>query len=292
MPSKRPTASRASSSSSSIRSIKRLREDSLFSDLNVFIVDAKMDHKIPDLVDKIEGELSFRCYSAPNHGKTEHVLQYIPAYGGQVTDVSSCDVILTSLHSPARLKLHVPAHYIGTGDGNRPVEIVSPQWIYDSIALDIKQPFENYRMLEAIPTSPRSTETPPALKKEEEENAAAATPPSKQAAQPQDVESERPSFPAYDPSTSLSCKKLIPLVSPNEDIARLLRTVSNSRRLEGDERSSLSYAIAVAVIKAVPHRLKYGEARKLAGVGPKIGNMVDVYLETGKITAAGAWRRS
>jgi hypothetical protein len=202
-----------------------------------------------------------------------------------VTDALSCSVVVTSLHSPARLKLHVPDNYVTIGGGNRRVEIVSPQWIYDSVSLGVKQPFENYRMLEAPPTRRRSTKTAPAVKAEEAPSLA----PSSSDLQP---ESARPTSPAFDPSTSLSCKHVTPLISPNEDLARQLKIISESRRLEGNERSALSYSIAIAAIKTVPHKLKLGEGCTLAGVGDKIGAMVDEYLETGKVAVAGACRHT
>jgi Helix-hairpin-helix domain len=174
----------------------------------------------------------------------------------------------------------VPAYYVTTGEGHRRVEIVSPQWISESVAIGARQAFDNYRMLEAPRNLETSTKIVSAIKAQD----LTFSSPNSSDFQP---EYPRPSSPVYDPSTSLSCRKLTPLISPNEDLAKQLKIISESRRLEGNERSALSYSIAIAAIKAVPHKLKLGEGRTLAGVGGKIGAMVDEYSETGRVALAG-----
>lgn len=49
-----------------------------------------------------------------------------------------------------------------------------------------------------------------------------------------------------------ACQRASPLVCPNQDLARELDIIRQSRALEGEDRSALSYQRAISVIKGAP----------------------------------------
>ncbi|RIA90231.1 hypothetical protein C1645_770533 [Glomus cerebriforme] len=89
-------------------------------------------------------------------------------------------------------------------------------------------------------------------------------------------------------NTKYECLRPTPLKPKyNQSLVELLEVIEHSRELNGEERNALSYRHAIAALKAYPHNIKsYAEARKIIGVGPKIGNHIKEFLTTDTIPEA------
>jgi len=86
---------------------------------------------------------------------------------------------------------------------------------------------------------------------------------------------------------SYECQRRTPLKSPNDDVIEHLEILKNYRYLTGDARGSLSYAKAIASIRACPQKIEsVKEASELPSIGPKITAMIKEFLESGAIQEA------
>ncbi|KAI0937789.1 hypothetical protein AcW1_003856 [Taiwanofungus camphoratus] len=84
-----------------------------------------------------------------------------------------------------------------------------------------------------------------------------------------------------------TCQRASPLECPNSGLVGELDIMRRARAMEGEERSALSYARAVAAIKAYPGRIRsLSQVETLPYIGTKISGMVEEFLETGKIGEA------
>ncbi|KAI0035458.1 hypothetical protein K488DRAFT_43216 [Vararia minispora EC-137] len=91
---------------------------------------------------------------------------------------------------------------------------------------------------------------------------------------------------ALTPFEKLSCKRACPLVCPTQDLVEYLDVIRRSRELEGQDKSALSYARAIGVIKSYPKRVSKEtrkEVEKLPQLGKKLLAIIDEWLETGKV---------
>lgn len=100
-----------------------------------------------------------------------------------------------------------------------------------------------------------------------------------------------PPFPTdiakLDYASRYACQRPSPLVCPNQSLAKELDIMRRSRALEGEERSALSYARAISVIKAYPHRITSAhQVSKLPFIGTKIGAMVEEFFDKARIGEA------
>ncbi|GES77635.1 DNA-directed DNA/RNA polymerase mu [Rhizophagus clarus] len=94
-----------------------------------------------------------------------------------------------------------------------------------------------------------------------------------------------------DPSfinTKYECLRPTTLESKyNQCLVELLEVIEHARELNGEERNALSYRHAIAALKAYPRNIEsYVEARKIIGIGLKIGNHIKEFLTTGTILEA------
>ncbi|CCM02941.1 uncharacterized protein FIBRA_05056 [Fibroporia radiculosa] len=84
-----------------------------------------------------------------------------------------------------------------------------------------------------------------------------------------------------------ACQRASPLECPNPGLVKELDVLRRSRALEGEERSALSYARAISIVKAYPRKIRsLQQVEKLPFIGAKIGGMVEEYVLSGKITEA------
>lgn len=81
----------------------------------------------------------------------------------------------------------------------------------------------------------------------------------------------------------------------NQPLCSALDVLRRSRALESNERSALSYARAIAAIKAFPRKItarERGEVQNLPYIGAKIAKMIDEYLFHGHIPEVEQVRQS
>ena len=69
-----------------------------------------------------------------------------------------------------------------------------------------------------------------------------------------------------------------------------IKHIRDFHKMEGDERRFMTYAKAMASIKAYPYPIRSAkEAAAILGVGTKIGALCGEYAKYGKIEAAGRY---
>ncbi|CDO72632.1 hypothetical protein BN946_scf184985.g51 [Trametes cinnabarina] len=70
----------------------------------------------------------------------------------------------------------------------------------------------------------------------------------------------------------------------NQDLVRELDIIRQSRALEGEERSALSYQRALSIIKAYPDKIRsLKQVEKLPFIGVKISGLAEEFLDSGEI---------
>ncbi|CAG8570542.1 4281_t:CDS:10 [Diversispora eburnea] len=86
-------------------------------------------------------------------------------------------------------------------------------------------------------------------------------------------------------NTRYLCFRPTPLYPKfNKELIELLEELEKVRRLNNEQPNVLAYRRAIAALKAYPRELEsYQEARKIIGIGAKIGRVIKTYMETGTI---------
>ncbi|KAI0343503.1 Nucleotidyltransferase [Trametopsis cervina] len=88
-------------------------------------------------------------------------------------------------------------------------------------------------------------------------------------------------------SSLYTCQRASPLLCPNQALAVELDIIKRSRALEGEERSVLSYARAIAAVKAYPDRItSRKQINEIPYCGTKISNLVEEFVDHGHISEA------
>ncbi|CAI2167894.1 11267_t:CDS:10 [Funneliformis geosporum] len=209
-------------------------------------------------------------------------------HGGQLAETIECaDVLLTILKTPLRLARYVP-------ETQKP--ICSIDWVeecqkngqrvpYDGylISLNFEKPYETSRSLEkenlgdtieiSQSESSISDERTSESYTDEEQNSDIET-----------VDDLNPHF----LNTKYECLRPTPLMPEhNQSLVELLEVLEHSRELNGEGRNALAYRHAISALKVYPCDIKsYKEARKIIGIGPKIGNHIKEFLSKGTIPEA------
>ncbi|KAI0657690.1 Nucleotidyltransferase [Cubamyces menziesii] len=300
MPFKRPapdpsqTGSPSESSSSFLPSAKHLKPSAMkaLPEAKVYIVQAKLDvPTIAELFSLAERHTNGVCKNA-----------------------ADADVILTVVTMRRRLERHVP------WDIAKTKAVVTPQWLRDSVRHGSALPCEKYVAIEDLhqttiehcpdcnckpcacssPSTAASPDGSPARRVHLPSTSTSPGAPS-HAKQPLAIPANLllpdPPIPTnlakLDYSSRYACQRASPLVCPNQDLARELDIIRQSRALEGEERSALSYQRAISVIKAYPEKIRsLKQVQKLPYIGVKIAGLVEEFLESGKITEAQAIKSS
>ncbi|KAI0628369.1 Nucleotidyltransferase [Trametes polyzona] len=299
MPFKRPVpdptqAGSPSESSSSFLVPTKHRKTSVeksLPDVKVFIVQAKLDvPTISELFALAERHTKCVCKNA-----------------------ADADVIITAVSMRRRLERHVP------WDIAKSKAVVTPQWLRDSIERGTALPCGDYVAVEDLHettvkhcpdcnckpcacSASSATASPIAHPTDRNRRETLPSPPMSPLVLQQDTVKPPVSVPAHllppNPpyATNLeklnymsryACQRASPLICPNQDLARELEIIRQSRALEGEERSALSYQRAISVIKAYPERIRsLKQAEKLPYIGTKIAGLVEEFIDTGKITEA------
>ncbi|KAI0333302.1 Nucleotidyltransferase [Cubamyces sp. BRFM 1775] len=296
MPFKRPapdpaqTGSPSESSSSFLPPAKHLKTSitKVLPEIKVYIVQAKLD------VPTIAGLFSL----AERHTK------------GVCKSAADADVILTAVTMRRRLERHVP------WDIAKTKAVVTPQWLRDSVTHGSALPCDKYVAIEDLhqttvehcpdcnckpcACSASSSTASPTGSPQPTRRVHLPSPPtspeapshSKQpVAIPANLLPPVPPIPTnlakLDYTSRYACQRASPLVCPNQDLVRELDIIRQSRALEGEERSALSYQRAISVIKAYPEKIRsLKQVQKLPYIGVKISGLVEEFLDSGRITEA------
>ncbi|KAI0644908.1 Nucleotidyltransferase [Trametes meyenii] len=231
---------------------------------------------------------------------------------GVCKNAADADVIITAIGMRRRLERHVPWSIA------KSKAVVNPQWLRDSVQHGSAQPCDDYVAIEdlrettvnncpdcnCVPcacSSSSLTATPvtPPLRSLGHLSPPSSTPGStSQDARristvsiPDNLLPPNPPIPTdltkLDHTSRYACQRASPLVCPNQDLVRELDIIRQSRILEGEDRSALSYQRALSVIKAYPEKIRsLNQVQKLPYIGAKISGLVEEFLDSGKIIEA------
>ncbi|KIM63986.1 hypothetical protein SCLCIDRAFT_116236 [Scleroderma citrinum Foug A] len=190
-------------------------------------------------------------------------------------NIQEADVIVTAIRTRPRLERHV-SWSLATSKA-----VVTPEWLQDSIESGFLRPYSDYIALrdlhdEGVARRPSN----------DREGALRGLAPS-HFSDPEDAVDPR-DLAVLDHTSRYSCQRASPLICTNQALVRELDIIRRCRKLEGEERSMLSYARAIAVTYPHPITRKNvrGDVAKLPYLGEKILSMIEEYSGTGKITEA------
>ncbi|KAH9006161.1 Nucleotidyltransferase [Lactarius hatsudake] len=206
-----------------------------------------------------------------------------------VSSPDEADVVVTAIGMRKRLERHIDWNLAKTK------ALVKPDWLRDSVEQGHPLPCTDYAALpdlkeateEHCPRS-KSQSAVTALSKSGSLSTSSRSP-SRAALTPPAFllpPSKPPSSVELDHTAHFCCSRASPLVCPNQALCAEFDVLRRSRMLESNERSALSYARAIAAIKAFPRVITESERRevqKLPFIGTKVSQMIDEYLFTGHI---------
>nr|XP_031863438.1 uncharacterized protein CI109_001314 [Kwoniella shandongensis]KAA5530510.1 hypothetical protein CI109_001314 [Kwoniella shandongensis] len=96
----------------------------------------------------------------------------------------------------------------------------------------------------------------------------------------------------FEDIPALCCLRGSPLVCVNQDIVNAIKPIFEEREYEEAQQKNsnvLSYRRSLSMIKSVPRRLKSGkEAMQLIGVGDKVAQRIDEFLQSGFVAESEA----
>ncbi|WRT66545.1 uncharacterized protein IL334_003504 [Kwoniella shivajii] len=91
----------------------------------------------------------------------------------------------------------------------------------------------------------------------------------------------------FEDIPALCVHRASPLVCVNQDLINAIRPIIEEREFEETQQKNsnvLSYRRSLSMLKSVPRPIKSGkEAMKLLGVGEKVAQRIDEYLQTGMV---------
>ncbi|KIJ65936.1 hypothetical protein HYDPIDRAFT_174727 [Hydnomerulius pinastri MD-312] len=261
--------------------LKRMRssspwnfQESSVHPLRVYILPAKLETgTLEDLINLVEEN------SAQVHTGSGRVREQNLELTG---DLEQADIIVTTVHMRRRLERHVDWELA------KSKAIVTPDWLRGSICSGTLLPCGDYAALldlhdetaRQCPDKIGDPEISEHPRSEENEEPQGSNDP-EAIANPVDVAVLR-----Y--SSRYCCQRPSPLICPNQALVKELDIIHRCRFLEGEERSMLSYARAIAV--TYPHPLSeqslQGDISRLPFLGEKLLSMVEEYVKTGQISEA------
>ncbi|KAH9174946.1 Nucleotidyltransferase [Lactarius sanguifluus] len=206
-----------------------------------------------------------------------------------VSSPDEADVVVTAIGMRKRLERHIDWNLAKTK------ALVKPDWLRDSVEQGHPLPCTDYAALSDLKEAteehcPRSnSQSVVTTLSKSGSLSTSSRPPSRAALTPPAFllpPSKPPSPVELDHTAHFCCSRASPLVCPNQALCAEFDVLRRSRVLESNERSALSYARAIAAIKAFPRVITESERRdvqKLPFIGTKVSKMVDEYLFTGHI---------
>ncbi|KAG2159155.1 uncharacterized protein EDB93DRAFT_1237870 [Suillus bovinus] len=283
MPFKRPPSSLHTSGSDSDSHggpSKRLRVSSPRNDnvVLVYILQAKIHpEKMSELAMLVENYKVQRSLEEPS---------VVGELNLELTDdVEKADVIVTATNMRQRLERHVEWRIAKTK------AIVTPLWLQDSVKSGWPLPCSNYIAIHDLEdetlrnhdtvqnTSPGSSSRFPSGEETES---------SWQTELDEPMDATEVELLSYN--AKYSCLRPSPLVCPNQSLVEEIDVIRQSRNVEGEERSILSYSRAISIqYAAYPYVItehNFKDLHELPFLGVKILSMIEEFLKTGRITEA------
>ncbi|KAI0667091.1 Nucleotidyltransferase [Trametes maxima] len=231
---------------------------------------------------------------------------------GVCKNAADADVVVTAIGMRRRLERHVPWSIA------KSKVVVNPQWLCDSVQHGYVQPCGDYVAIEdlrettvyncpdcncapcacsssSLTTTPVTPSSPSSGHLSPSSSSPGTT--SEHAREitaihfPDNLLPPNPPTPTdikkLDHTSRYACQRASPLVCPNQDLVRELNIIRQSRILEGEDRSALSYQRALSIIKAYPEKVaSLKQVQKLPYIGVKISGLVEEFLDSGKIAEA------
>lgn len=215
-----------------------------------------------------------------------------------VSSPDKADVVVTAIGMRKRLERHIDWNLAKTK------ALVKPDWLRDSVEQGHPLPCTDYAALSDLKEAteehcPRSnSQSAVTALSKSGSLSTSSRPPSRAALTPPAFllpPSKPPSPVELDHTAHFCCSRASPLVCPNQALCAEFDVLRRSRMLESNERSALSYARAIAAVKAFPRVITESERRevqKLPFIGTKVSQMIDEYLFTGHIAEVEEIRQS
>ncbi|KAI6009829.1 hypothetical protein EDC04DRAFT_2771985, partial [Pisolithus marmoratus] len=201
-------------------------------------------------------------------------------------NLEEADVIVTAIRTRPRLERHVNPSLAQS----KP--IVTAEWLQGSVKSGFLFPCGDYAALrdfreETARSCPDNSQGD--VVASEQSECARLKP--QLFRDPEEIADPRDAA-ALDYTSRYSCQRGSPLTCPNQGLVRELDIIRQCRFVEGEERSILSYARAIALtgLPAYPSPIDakklQDEVARLPFIGEKLLSMIEEYTGTGKITEA------
>ncbi|PVF97046.1 Nucleotidyltransferase [Serendipita vermifera] len=222
----------------------------IFSGMKIKIIDAKLTPKVVAELSDMAEENGARL----------------------IANADEADVVVTEIGSRARLERHI------TWEAAQARAVVEPRWLRRSVKEHKLLGYEKYLAIDSL--------KPPSMLFKSEPDVKVALVPSGSKSSPIELSdtSDIEEFNAIGLTSNYSVHRRTPLICPNQEFISQLAVIKRARWLDRDERSELSYARAIASIKAYPRKItSVPEIEQLPWIGPKITDKMRQYLKTGMI---------
>ncbi|KAI0321488.1 Nucleotidyltransferase [Amylostereum chailletii] len=212
-----------------------------------------------------------------------------------VSRAEDADTILTAIGMRKRLERHLD------WDVAKSKAVLKPSWLRDSVAQGRALPCRDYVALRDLATStgahcPTHSDSGASPSASSTRGHGPAPPRNHNAPEPpKDLLPPEVPYSAQEtsPTARFSCERATPLVCVNQALCEYLDIIRRGREVEGEERSALSYrrAIAVTFPRKIDSRTRR-DVQKLPNLGAKLLNMIDEYVDTGRVQEIEAIRSS
>ncbi|KAI5988094.1 hypothetical protein EDD15DRAFT_2172942 [Pisolithus albus] len=245
-----------------------------YTPLKIYVLSAKFDSTAyQNLVSLVED-----CSSSVGEN------QYSPVRRIELSaNLEEADIIVTAIRTRSRLERHVNPSLA------RLKPIVSAEWLQNSVSSGFLLPCGDYAALRDLREETErwcpDKNQGDAVAPEQPELHARLQPPLFR--DPEETLDPRDAA-ALDYTSRYSCQRGSPLTCPNQGLVRELDIIRRCRFVEGEERSMLSYARAIAVTYPNPigaEKLQ-SEVSRLPFLGQKILSMIEEYTQSGEIPEA------
>ncbi|KAK0454621.1 hypothetical protein EV421DRAFT_1758007 [Armillaria borealis] len=173
-------------------------------------------------------------------------------------DAKDADVIVTAVKMKKRLERHI--------DWDLAVQkfVITPDWLRDCAKGHEILPYDDYIAVRSLHSSTQVPEDPSSGDGEDSK----------------EINYRSPN----------SCRRLSPLVCPNQELAEKLYVLRHSRELDGKAMNTLAYERAIATIKSYPfvitENLLKTDVSNLSHIGVKTVAKIKEYLRSGTISEA------
>ncbi|KAK0494756.1 hypothetical protein EDD18DRAFT_1076631 [Armillaria luteobubalina] len=176
-------------------------------------------------------------------------------------DAKDADVIVTAVKMKKRLERHI--------DWNLAVQkfVITPDWLRDCAEKHEVLPYDSYVAVRSLQSSIHTAEGPSTSAEDEEDS--------------QKIDYRSPN----------SCRRLSPLVCPNQGLAEKLDILRHSRELDGKAMNTLAYERAIATAHTaypfvITENLLKTDMSNLSHMGVKTVAKIKEYLRSGTISEA------